>query len=103
MNSDRIKMLEQFIADDPSDPFNHYALALELVTIDKNKARKIFDWLIVEHPAYVATYYQAALLSLDLSLNDQATKIIAQGIEHAKKQNNQKAVSELRSLLDDLE
>ncbi|SRR5258706_9226629 len=103
MNSERIKMLEQFIADDPSDPFNHYALALELMKSDKDRAKKIFDRLISSHPDYVPSYYQAALLRIELSLNDEATKIIEQGIVEAKKQNNAKATSELRSLLDEME
>lgn len=103
MNSERIKMLEQFVADDPKDPFNHYALALELMKFDKEKARKIFDSLIIEHPTYVATYYQAAMFYLALSMNDKATRIIEQGIVEAKKQNNMKAASELRSLMDELD
>lgn len=101
MNTDRIKMLEQFLADDPSDPFNHYALALELIKSDKDRAKKIFDRLISSHSEYVPSYYQAALLYLELSLNDEATKIIEQGIVEAKKQNNLKAANELRSLLDE--
>src|SRR5258708_20756953 len=103
MNSVRIKMLEQFIADDPNDPFNHYALALELLKSDKPEAKKIFDQLIVTHPDYVPSYYQAALLYLEMSLNDEAVKIIEQGIEVARKQNNTKAANELRSLLDEME
>ena len=103
MNSVRIKMLEQFIADDPNDPFNHYALALELLKSDKDQAKKIFDQLISSHPEYVPSYYQAALLYLELSLNDEAAKIIEQGVEKAKKQSNLKAANELRSLLDEME
>ena len=101
MNSERIKMLKQFIADDPSDPFNHYALALELMKSDKEQAMKIFDQLISSHPDYVPSYYQAALLHIELSLNDEATKIIEQGMDEAKKQNNLKTMNELRSLLDE--
>ncbi len=103
MNSVRIKMLEQFIADDPNDPFNHYALALELMKSDKSQAQKIFDQLIASHPEYVPSYYQAAQLYLELSLTDEATKIIEGGITEAKKQNNAKAASELRSLLDEMD
>lgn len=103
MNSVRIKMLEQFIADHPNDPFNHYALALELMKSDKEQAKKIFDQLISSHPQYVPSYYQAALLYLEMSLSDDAVKIIEQGIEEAKKQNNTKASNELRSLLDEME
>ena len=103
MNSVRIKMLEQFIADDPNDPFNHYALALELMKSDKIQAKKIFDQLIASHPEYVPSYYQAGLLYLEISLNEEAVKIIEQGIAEARKQNNTKAASELRSLLDEME
>ena len=103
MNSDRIKMLEQFVAEDPTDPFNHYALALELAKSDKLKAKEIFDQLILTNPDYVPVYYQAALLYLELTLNERATMIIEIGIVQAKKQNNLKAASELRSLLDDIE
>jgi hypothetical protein len=51
----------------------------------------------------VATYYQTAMLHLELSMNDEATKIIEQGIAEAKAQNNMKAASELRSLLDEID
>jgi tetratricopeptide (TPR) repeat protein len=101
MNSERIKMLEQFVAEDPTDPFNRYALALELTKSDKLKAKEIFDQLILTNPEYVATYYQVVLLYLELALNEEATKIIEQGIIQAKQQNNMKAANELKSLIDD--
>jgi len=96
-------MLEQFVAEDPTDPFNRYALALELAKSDKQKAKEIFGQLIITNPDYVPAYYQAALLYLELSLNDEATKVIEGGIDQAKKQNNLKAASELRGLLDEME
>lgn len=94
-------MLEQFVADDPSDPFNHYALALELMKSDKGQAKEIFDRLISTHPNYVPTYYQLAILNFELNKNEEAVAVIEQGITQAKSQNNLKAASELRSLLDD--
>jgi hypothetical protein len=101
MKSERIIMLEQFIEDDPSDPFNHYALALELMKTDKVEAKKTFDELMTRHPNYVPSYYQAALLYIELSLNDEVIRIIELGIAEAKRQNNQKAANELRSLFDE--
>ena len=95
-------MLEQFVAEDPTDPFNRYALALELAKSDKQKAKEIFDQLILSNPGYVPAYYQAALLYLELSLNGEATKIIENGISQAKKQNNLKAASELNGLLNNI-
>lgn len=102
MKSDRIKMLEQFVADDPKDPFNHYALALELMKSNKEEARKIFEYLISKYPNYVPSYYQSALLLLEVSQNEEAVKIIEKGIAEAKKQNNLKAAGELRLLLDEM-
>ncbi len=101
MNSERIKMLEQFVDEDPIDPFNRYALGLELAKFDQPRAKKIFDQLIRVNPDYVPAYYQAALLYIELTLNKEAGKIIENGIAQAKKQCNIKAASELRGLLDD--
>jgi tetratricopeptide (TPR) repeat protein len=103
MNSERIKMLEQFVAEDPTDPFNRYALALELAKADKLKAKEIFDQLIQSSPDYVPAYYQAALLYLELSLSKEVTRIVEEGIVQAKKQNNVKAANELSGLLDEIE
>lgn len=103
MSAERIKMLEQFVAEDPADPFNHYALALELAKSDKLRAKEIFDQLMRTSPAYVPAYYQAALVYFDLLLKDEATKIIENGIGQARGQNNLKAASELRGLLDEID
>ena len=102
MNSDRIKMLEKFMADDPTDPFNPYALGLELAKSDHQKAKEVFDGLMLERPDYVPVYYQAAVLYLAMHLREQATEIIDKGIVQAKKQGNLKTVNELNSLLDEL-
>ncbi|MBS1682969.1 MAG: tetratricopeptide repeat protein [Bacteroidetes bacterium] len=102
MKSERIKMLEQFVAEDPTDPFNQYALALELAPVDKGRAKKIFDELITSNPSYVPSYYQAAILYLDMDLSAEASKIIKLGIAEARKQHNMKAAGELNALLDEL-
>jgi tetratricopeptide (TPR) repeat protein len=103
MNSERIKMLEQFVEEDPTDPFNRYALGLELMKSDKQRAKEIFDQLIQLDPGYVPSYYQAALLHIELMLTQEATEIIKKGIVEAKKQNNLKAANELNGLLDEIE
>jgi len=103
MNSERIKMLEQFVAEDPADPFNRYALALEVQKSDRQKAKEIFDQLILSDPDYLPTYYMAALLYFELGLPVEATKIINHGIVQAKDQKNLKAARELKGLLDENE
>lgn len=101
MNSERLKMLEQFIQDDPSDPFNHYALALEYIQHDPVKASELLLQLISKNPGYLPPYYQAATLLIDLQQNEKAVPLIEQGIAEAKRQNENKTMNELRSLLDE--
>jgi hypothetical protein len=101
MNSLRIEMLQKFIEDDPSDPFNQYALALEYIEHYPVKARDLLLKLIEEIPTYLPAYYQAATLLIELDQNEAAVPIINQGIVEAKKQNENKTLNELRSLLDE--
>ena len=102
MNSERIKMLEQFVIEGPHDPFNQYALGLELAKSDQGQAKKVFDRLIAAHPTYLPAYYQTALLYIELSLSAEAKQIIEAGIALAEQQLNAKTLNELRGLLDDL-
>lgn len=97
----RLEQLWEFYLDDPGDPFNHYAYALELAKTDKGKAADHLQKLIEDKPDYLPAYYQAAVLNINL--NQDARKNIEQGIEKAKAQNNRKAQNELQALLDDLD
>ena len=97
----RLAQLWQFYSEDPKDPFNLYAYALELAKSDKEKAIELLKQLIIETPDYIPTYYQAAILILEM--NQDAQLIIEQGIAEAKAQNNRKAQNELQSLLDNLD
>jgi len=103
MNSDRIKMLEQFVAEDPDDAFNRYALALEWAKIEPRRSTEIFDQLIREQPDYLPAYYQAGLVHLALNEVDRARPILVAGIAVAQQQRNNKTVNELRSLLEALD
>jgi hypothetical protein len=94
-------MLRKFIDDDPTDPFNHYALALEYIQHDPVRARDLLLKLISENSAYLPAYYQAATLMIELNQNEQAVPIINQGIAEARKQNENKTLNELRSLLEE--
>ena len=101
--SERIKQLEQFIVDDPDDPFNYYALALEYAKEDEHKARATFIYLVSEHQNYLPSYYQLAKLYDRLGQKENATDIFEKGIQIAKSQNDLKTLRELRSALEELE
>lgn len=99
------KLLE-FYKEDPNDPFNQYALALEYQKSDTSKARQYFERLLREFPTYLPTYYHAAQFFNHLEQTAFADQIFQKGIQLALEQQNHKTHQELvrayRSFLDDL-
>lgn len=99
--------LLSFYEDDPRDPFNVYAVALEYAKTDAVQAQRFYDLLLTEHPDYLAGYYQAAAFFAGLDNTMKADKIYQEGIELALRQNNLKTHQELtrayRGFLDELE
>lgn len=102
MATERIKQLQQFYDEDPSDPFNLYALALEYMKTDRGRARQLFETLIQHHADYLPVYYQAAQLCADTGDRARAVQIFENGIALAKKLNDRKAQRELQSAYDEM-
>ncbi len=102
MNRDRIKNLEEWIKEDPNEPFNKYGLAIELAHWQPKKAATLFIELLTSHPDYLPTYYIASHFYADQGDQSLAIKILEDGIELARKQNNEKTLRELRSALEEL-
>lgn len=98
----RLDQLLQFLQEEPDDPFNLYALALEYQKTDKIKAKALFDQLLLRHESYLPVYYHAGALYMELNSNDRALQIFEKGIEEAKRQHDPKAMRELQTLRDEL-
>jgi Tfp pilus assembly protein PilF len=91
----RIDQLIQFIKDDPEDPFNHYALALEYCKTNERRALEIFEQLLKSHPQYIPVYYQLAGLYSRFGEMDKAVQTFRDGIVIARQQGDHKTVREL--------
>jgi tetratricopeptide (TPR) repeat protein len=98
----RLEMLEQYYKEDPNDPFNIYALALEVQKTDTRKTLYYFDILLAQHPSYVPVYYHAGKLYQELGEKTKAIEIFEFGIDQAQATGDLKALRELRSALDEL-
>ncbi len=103
MNADRIKMLEQFLKDDPADPFNLYALALEFKNQNTAKAIELFDRLLEQHPSYLPTYYIAGNFFADQSDLEKGLEVLRKGFALALEQKDKNAARELKSAIENLE
>ena len=99
--------IRSFYDEDPNDPFNIYALALEYVKVDTGQAGALFDRLLSEFPDYLATYYHAGALHTESGNYERAYEIYEEGIRVATAQNNTKSKSELlnafRNLQDEMD
>lgn len=96
MKNERLKILNECYVQDPHDPFNAYALAMEYVAIDPLLALKYFEELLSNHPNYLPTYYHVAQLYFDLGNNTQAETTYEKGITLAIELKQEKALRELK-------
>ena len=102
MATERITQLLQFYNEDPHDPFNVYALALEYLKHDRDRSRKLFEELLNDHKDYLPTYYHAAKFFQENGETEKATEVYEAGIALAKTVNDPKALRELRSAYEEL-
>jgi tetratricopeptide (TPR) repeat protein len=97
---DRVNQLKQMHEADPRDTFCTYALAMEYAKT--NALAEALAWLdrtLEIDPEYAYCYYQKARLLAGAGRQDEARQAIARGIEAAKQQQDDKALSELHQLL----
>lgn len=102
MNSERLKQLERFVQEEPEDPFNHYALALEWLKSDRHQAAEMLATIIAKFPDYLASYYTVANLEMENDNPAKAQHWAEQGVAIAKRQQNAKALRELQALISQL-
>jgi hypothetical protein len=99
--TNRIAQLETFLRDEPDDPFNKYALALEYLKVDSNRSYALFDELIRQRPDYLPTYYPFAHLLIEQQKFDLAEKTFQDGIRMAAFANEEKTRKELQNAFND--
>ena len=97
MNSQRLKLLLEYLEKDPNDPFNLYAIATEYRTNSPQKALQYYEQLLQEHADYLPTYYHCANLYVALDRNDEAEDTFKKGILLAQQQNDRLALRELQN------
>ena len=101
---DKVAMLNEILAQNPTDAFARYGLAMEYAgrgEIDTALAE--FGRLLETHPDYTAGYFMAAQTLAKAERIDEARVRLEQGIASARRTGNQHALSEMQAMLDDLE
>lgn len=93
----RLQLLIQFTKEEPENPFNWYALALENLNSNPEATAAIFDQLLNDHPAYLPTYYTSAQFFAERNKLEKAKEIFEKGILLAGKLKEEKALKELKN------
>src|SRR5215469_1143654 len=102
-NMDRVAMLTDILNQNPNDAFARYGLAMEYSNQgDVNRALEEFGKLLASHPDYTAGYFMAAQTLARANRNEEAKKMLGDGIVSAKRTGNAHAQSEMEGMLADL-
>ncbi|MCB9163825.1 MAG: tetratricopeptide repeat protein [Flavobacteriales bacterium] len=100
MTTDRLAQLRAMFAEDPTDLFLRYAIALELKSAGSMKeAAADLTELLLDAPDHVPSYYQLALILADLGRLDEAMTTCERGAERAQAAGDRKALAEIKELL----
>ncbi len=99
----RLAQLQAFIEEDPADPFNHYALAMELTRTDKAAGLAKFREVMDSFPSYQPTYYMLCKLLSESEQTEEALAVATRGLALAKDTGDKKAWSELNALREEIE
>ena len=101
MTASRIDKIQAMLQDDPRDTFLRYTLAMEYRKLDENeKSLELLTELANhEEPAYVAAFFMAAQQLVELERIEEARTFLRDGIDEARRQNNQHAAAEMSELL----
>lgn len=100
---DRIEQLLKFLELQPDDVFLHYALAMELISVNKNdEAIEKLESIRTNHPDYLPLYYQLAGLYDKTNQSEKAILIYEIGMQVAERSGDKKTYGELRSAYEEL-
>ena len=100
---DRIALLTEVLAQNPSDAFARYGLAMEYANGGEvERALEEFGRLLAAHPDYTAGYFMAAQTLAKAERTEEARKMLASGIASAKQSGNSHAQSEMEGMLAEL-
>lgn len=98
---DRLSQLKQFAEEEPDDPFNQYALALEYLRSNPAESGRLFESLVQRQPQYLPTYYPYAQWLIEQKNSVRAQQIFQDGIAAARAAQDQKMVKELLAAYND--
>ena len=101
---DKIVGLREILALDARNSFARYSIAMELAGRGEiEEALKEFDTLLTNDPDYTAGYFMAAQTLANAGRKSEAIERLKAGVSCAARAGNRHALSEMQSMLDELD
>jgi predicted Zn-dependent protease len=102
--TDKIAGLREILALDAKNSFARYGIAMELAGRgDIEEALKEFNTLLEDDPDYTAGYFMSAQTLVNAGQTSAAIERLKAGISCAARNGNRHALSEMQSMLDELD
>jgi tetratricopeptide (TPR) repeat protein len=101
MADNRLEILKNLVAQNPSDSFSRYGLAMAHAAAgDYAQAVEEYRQLLEINPKYVAAYYHSGQALEKLGKRDEAREIYRRGIDISTQTGDTHTRSELEAVLD---
>ncbi len=97
INLQRINQLLEWLENEPYEPFNLYALAMEYKESQAETALNYLEKSRQVQPSYTPTYYHLAELYNLLGNKEKAEETYKVGIQICREQRDQHALAELQN------
>lgn len=103
-STDKIAGLREILALDAKNSFARYGIAMELANRGEiDEALREFDTLLTDDPDYTAGYFMSAQTLAKAGRTHPAVARLKEGISCAARTGNRHALSEMQSMLDELD
>ena len=101
MSASRLEVLKNLVAQNPSDSFARYGLAMELARSGSlEQAVEEYRGLLAVNPDYAAAYYHGGQALTQLGRIDEARALYRQGIEATTRIGDSHTRSEIEAALE---
>ena len=99
--ADRLETLKSLVAQDPSNSFTRYGLAMEYANSGNlAQAAVEYETLLAANPDYAAAYYHGGQALEKLGRKDEARAMYRRGIEATTRTGDAHTRSEIEAVLD---
>jgi thioredoxin-like negative regulator of GroEL len=99
----RMEQIEALLADDPTDAFLRYGLAMEHASAGDDMAAADHLLRLIGDTPYVPAFLMAGQILNRLNRVDEAVAVLRRGIAAAREQGNAHAEGEMATLLASIE